>query len=706
MPGRRRAAGLVLLFGILTAASVSAREGKEEKKQADPADPEMGRVVRCVLPDRLVRQGRRQAYLVPRKPERLTALECEIRNGRYVAWDEADLETALGLWSSRALAGDAEAQYYVGEIFERGLGVPPDYREAATWYRKAADQGHARAGVNLAHLYEKGLGVERDVLEALKLYRAAAGLTGAIAIDSHDEVIDLAELERLRGEVERHRQESEELRRRLERLEREKLDSAADLAAARDRERELLADLAAARTREEELGAEIAARESDSQRLEQAARELRAETRRLQDELAGAGDKVAELTARLAEQGTALEEQRVEVVRRDDLSRSLQARLARFERSRTERARQIQVAAGSIAGPTIVLTDPLHLRASERLELAVGDGGEKVLVGRVTAPAGVIRAFTVNDEPHPVGESGLFKVTVSTGETLQRIELAVVDGQGKDARLVVDLLPEVAPRAGEADQMAALLEPGPSFALIVANQSYRELSTVETARADGRRLAEVLERRYGFRIRVLTDVTRTALLAALNRLQQELGEDENLLLYYAGHGRLDEATGQGFWLPVDARPGEPSGWISLADVTERLGEVAARHVLVITDSSSPAVLNRSAIARLEPGLEPAARRERLRQIAAGRSRTVLSSGALRPLTDAGDTSIFAAAILRVLDANPGVLEAKRLYDFVAAQMGLSAERIGVDLAPHYAPMRLSGHEAGDFLFVPRQRPSP
>ena len=700
MPGRWRAAGVALLLGSLLAASLSARERKRDKGQADLTDPEKGRIVRCVLPDRLVRQGRRQTYLVARKPERMTALECEIRNGRYVAWDEADLETALDLWSTRALAGDAEAQYYVGEIFERGLGVPPDYREAATWYRKAADQGHARAGVNLAHLYEKGLGVEQDVLEALKLYRAAAGLTGAIAIDSHDQVIDLAELERLRGEVERYRQEGDELRRRLERLEREKLEAESDLAAARDRERDLHADLAAVRDREERLRGEIEASESDSRRLERATEEARAESRRLQDELERASENVAALTARLTDRQEAVESQRAEVAHRGDLSRSLQARLARFEQRRTERTRQIQVAAGSIAGPTIVLTDPLHLRASERLQLAIGEGdGETLLVGRVTAPAGVIRAFTVNGEPHPVGESGLFKVAVPTSGALQQIELVVVDGQDKDARLVIDLLPEVEPPA-VSDQTAPLLEPVPAYALIVANQSYSELPPVETARNDARRLARVLERRYGFRTEILTDVTRAELLGALNRLQQDLGEDENVLLYYVGHGRLDEATGRGFWLPANAEPGDPASWIALSEVTERLAEAAARHILVVADSTSPGLLNRSAVARLEAGLEPSARAERLRQIAAGRSRTALTSGVERPIGGTGELSIFAAAILRVLNANPGVLEAKRLYDFVAAQTGFSAELLGVELTPRYAPMRLSGHEAGDFLFVP------
>ena len=70
-----------------------------------------------------------------------------------MAYDRADYRSALRVWEEQATQGDARAQTYVGEIYEKGLGVPPDYALAAVWYRKAADQGDARAQVNLGHLY-------------------------------------------------------------------------------------------------------------------------------------------------------------------------------------------------------------------------------------------------------------------------------------------------------------------------------------------------------------------------------------------------------------------------------------------------------------------------------------------------------------------------------------------------------------------------
>jgi TPR repeat protein len=52
----------------------------------------------------------------------------------------------------QAEAGDAEAQYQLGEMFYRGRDVPKDMSAAIKWFRKAAAQGNASAQTFLAAL--------------------------------------------------------------------------------------------------------------------------------------------------------------------------------------------------------------------------------------------------------------------------------------------------------------------------------------------------------------------------------------------------------------------------------------------------------------------------------------------------------------------------------------------------------------------------
>jgi len=133
-------------------------------------------VVNCVLPGQIRRLGN-MTYMGRRKPLKTTVGECRSRGGEYVLEGPAGYQAALRIWLEAANQGNAEAQYYTGEIYENGLaGQQPDYQLAAVWYQKAASQGYKRAAVNLGRLYEQGLGVTQDDREAVRLYRQAAGL--------------------------------------------------------------------------------------------------------------------------------------------------------------------------------------------------------------------------------------------------------------------------------------------------------------------------------------------------------------------------------------------------------------------------------------------------------------------------------------------------------------------------------------------------
>ncbi|MBF0127147.1 MAG: sel1 repeat family protein [Magnetococcales bacterium] len=70
--------------------------------------------------------------------------------------------------------GDAEAQYNLGVMLEKGQGTPRSCAEAAQWYRLAADQGFALAQYNLGVLYLQGTGVPHREREATRWFRKAA----------------------------------------------------------------------------------------------------------------------------------------------------------------------------------------------------------------------------------------------------------------------------------------------------------------------------------------------------------------------------------------------------------------------------------------------------------------------------------------------------------------------------------------------------
>ena len=81
---------------------------------------------------------------------------------------QALLALAAEATALRTLAddGDPKAQYALGSMYRYGQGVPRDYSEAVTWWRRAADQGVVDAQFALGNLYAGGTGVARDSVQA------------------------------------------------------------------------------------------------------------------------------------------------------------------------------------------------------------------------------------------------------------------------------------------------------------------------------------------------------------------------------------------------------------------------------------------------------------------------------------------------------------------------------------------------------------
>ena len=93
-----------------------------------------------------------------------------------------------------------------------------------------------------------------------------------------------------------------------------------------------------------------------------------------------------------------------------------------------------------------------------------------------------------------------------------------------------------------------------------------------------------------------------------------------------------------------------------------------------------------------------------------RSRTVLTSGDLKPVLDsgAGKHSIFAKALIDVLQENVEIIEGQRLYQQISARVAYAAAAVMTDAGPvkqvpQHAPIQYAGHESGDFLFVPTMK---
>src|SRR5579862_3139436 len=99
-------------------------------------------------------------------------------NARYVTLDYAQ---ALAWYRKSAAQRFAPAQDQLGRMYQHHLGLPQNDKRAVSYYRLAANQGYALAQYHLAFMFEAGRGVKRDYKQAFAWYLKAANqnLSGA-----------------------------------------------------------------------------------------------------------------------------------------------------------------------------------------------------------------------------------------------------------------------------------------------------------------------------------------------------------------------------------------------------------------------------------------------------------------------------------------------------------------------------------------------
>jgi hypothetical protein len=308
----------------------------------------------------------------------------------------------------------------------------------------------------------------------------------------------------------------------------------------------------------------------------------------------------------------------------------------------------------------------------------------------------------------------------SGGDTQLREELAQLrlwvqrlEQERTVARLEYDAIPrfrepeahtdnqEINARATASVSLADM-EFGRYYALIIANQNYRFIEDLHTPYSDARRARDILEKQFGFNVKLLLDADNISVMKAINELNEQLTDQDNLLIFYAGHGSRIHAgeLETGYWLPVNASPPpDDTFWVSNEFVTRHLARLKAKRVMVIADSCYAGLLS-SAPGYLFMG-DARYNEDYVRYKLPNRSRLLLSSGGDAPVLDniGEGHSIFARAFLDVLEEADRFITAPELFLKVRQLVTERARDIDVEQTPEFKAIKGAGHEVGDFFFV-------
>ena len=230
------------------------------------------------------------------------------------------------------------------------------------------------------------------------------------------------------------------------------------------------------------------------------------------------------------------------------------------------------------------------------------------------------------------------------------------------------------------------------YALVIGNNNYMHFDKLNAATNDAKAVSEILEKKYGFEVSLLLNADYEKTVNTIYSLTKKLKSQDNLLIYYAGHGELDKAENRGYWLPVDANEELRSKWISNSFIVDRIKATKAKHVLLVVDSCFSGTLLRSG----NNGLKKSnINKNYIQRLKNKKTRLVITSGGNEPVVDSegGQHSLFAFKFLDTLKNNNNVINSQMLFENIRGYVVSNASQ-----TPEISVVHKSGHDGGDFLF--------
>ena len=335
--------------------------------------------------------------------------------------------------------------------------------------------------------------------------------------------------------------------------------------------------------------------------------------------------------------------------------------------------------------PQIAITEP-----SQNRGLKISNTGSNLMIkGQASDPSGIknveINGVIVFSQP-----DGAFWGSMPLEDGINKISIRATDMAGNIASQSFEIEKQTAPIKG-SEIVPVERKEAKNYALIIAAQNYDDpgIPSLENPVSDAIKLKLILKNSYNFaedNIYTLYNPVITDFKKEFAEINELLQPEDNLIIFYAGHGIWVEKEKKGYWLLTDAKRNDANTWLSNKLVLEMIAKVPSRHTLLITD----ACFSGSVFKTRSLGADaPVALREMSEKI----SRVAITSG---NDSEVPDESVFMKYLVKALTENKEkYLTAQKMFitQIIEAVMTESKTE------PRYGSLELAGHVGGDYIFT-------
>ena len=306
---------------------------------------------------------------------------------------------------------------------------------------------------------------------------------------------------------------------------------------------------------------------------------------------------------------------------------------------------------------------------------------------KIVAPFAFSMVFLLQASIAGVFESDLCKRSDDVLPALAASDTAFVLRQGKSDSISRETLVPSSPASH-------------NWLLVIGIDKYFQWPSLRNSVFDSKAVRDILMERYMFDREYVMELydeqaTREGIIERFEELARRVKANDNVLIYYAGHGEYIQTSKRGYWIPVDAGTQSAAQDLPNTDLQTLLGAIKSRSILVISDACYsgtffPEDVKSSSFETTHRSFQ---------EVATLRGRQALSSGGNGPVMDGGvfldQHSIFAHYLIDRLCKNTDkYLTASSLYERVKDKVSNKSFQ-----TPECKAIQNTGDEGGEFLFV-------
>ena len=205
--------------------------------------------------------------------------------------------------------------------------------------------------------------------------------------------------------------------------------------------------------------------------------------------------------------------------------------------------------------------------------------------GIATDPSGIALVSVNGQVLEGVRPDGFFQANVNS--TATDITIQATDKKGNAGSEVFHIASKVQETATKPDEIKPLSDDEKFHAIFLANSSYSGGSwpALNTTVGEAKQLRQLFIDKYNFapeNIDTVFNKNKIDMLTAISNVMAKLGDNDNLIIFYGGHGYFTEATNIAYWVPIGAE--RDFEYISNTEITNLIANCQAKHILIMADA--------------------------------------------------------------------------------------------------------------------------